>query len=429
MRRLILFLVVLLVATACGGTGGADTDPAGGDRAEESAGVDASETLDSVEVAEAIAAKLGAEAGFAAVVLALDAGYSLQQIVDAGLEGTLQASGVIEGVSPESPPFGLIEARVENSGALVVTGTGVSGAALAIAGDIADRLAQADEPGISIDDFRERLTVSTESVLEREERLKTPLFFISIVLELAAVGYSIPQIVEAVVSGGSPWPGEAPELFSSAGTPCWALRSSDGTVVKPESEPVGESSGWFQHAPRCNASILGGSVVFHDPAGEHDPGQEAAGAETTTNLQEGAEADDSSTAPPGLYVGTFTDIETLENAFKPGAGPESVTCTHTGNAELTIFPDGRVTAKITYTDGFNFTAQTCTALPEPLVFEPRAWVEGGVVRVGMCDVANPVEVRYDGERLAGSGTCGPTGQPIRYTHEVELDLSLTEPTP
>ncbi len=63
-----------------------------------------------MEVAEAIVAKLGDEAGFAAVVLAFDAGYSLDQVIEAGLAGTLEESGTIEGVAPEGPPFGLIEA-------------------------------------------------------------------------------------------------------------------------------------------------------------------------------------------------------------------------------------------------------------------------------------------------------------------------------
>ncbi len=205
MRRLVLSVAVLLVAAACGGGGGADEDTLPGGTVEEAAGPDPSELIDPVEVAEAIVAELGDEAGFAAVVLAFDAGYSLTQVIEAGLAGTLEASGTIRGELPTGPPYGLIEAPTA-AGALFQRQDHVPTAVLALAGDVTFQYAQSGEQ-VPLDELlnaAQKKQGTREEAEEEAEQLGVDgLAAIKILLRLVDLGYSLEQvIVDGFLAGG-----------------------------------------------------------------------------------------------------------------------------------------------------------------------------------------------------------------------------------
>ncbi|MEM1332594.1 MAG: hypothetical protein AAGG08_03965 [Actinomycetota bacterium] len=70
---------------------------------------------DLVQSADRIVGTLGDAGGFAAVLRALDLGYSVDQIIEAGTAADLQADGSMPGRSPALPASGLFPDGVQSS--------------------------------------------------------------------------------------------------------------------------------------------------------------------------------------------------------------------------------------------------------------------------------------------------------------------------
>ncbi len=146
-------------------------------------------------VVDAILVSLGDEAGSIATLLALDRGYSLRQVVRAGLSDRLQASGEIStnaGVAevPENPAFGLFAAEASSA-------------------------AQASESPvpISVRDVHRVLTGPREAVL-------------ALIFLLVSEGYDVEQISGLVL-------GVYELVLTGENRDEAVLLDTDGTVVYP----------------------------------------------------------------------------------------------------------------------------------------------------------------------------------------------------
>jgi len=112
---------VLLVATGCGGASDSDsetTESATSDSAtRESATPPSNGAVITSDVVAAASNRIGdhhgERLGFAVTVVALDSGYSIEQIVESP---TPNADGSIEGVQPAGPPLGVLSAPAAPGG-------------------------------------------------------------------------------------------------------------------------------------------------------------------------------------------------------------------------------------------------------------------------------------------------------------------------
>jgi len=133
-------------------------------------------------VVNAIMASFSGEQGFDAVVLAMDNGYSLRQIADAAMSGRLLANGDISDSSggveaPENPPYGLI-----------LDSTAQTGKARAI-------------QFLTLEEMRAWAREVALSDPSYEEAILTRIMT-TIVIGLTESGYSFPEAVLAVQTGG-----------------------------------------------------------------------------------------------------------------------------------------------------------------------------------------------------------------------------------
>jgi len=96
---LVILVVLVLLATACGSSD---------ETAAEDTGT-ASSSTQTAEQAQALINELGSdEAAADALIIAMERGYSAQQILDALDDGELAADGTIPGQDPASPELGLV---------------------------------------------------------------------------------------------------------------------------------------------------------------------------------------------------------------------------------------------------------------------------------------------------------------------------------
>lgn len=109
---------VLLVGTGCGGASESESsepatsESAAGSDASPSSGADITSDIVAV-TSNRIGDQHGERLGFAVTAVALDSGYSLEQLVESP---TPSADGSIEGVQPAGPPLGVLSAPAEPSG-------------------------------------------------------------------------------------------------------------------------------------------------------------------------------------------------------------------------------------------------------------------------------------------------------------------------
>jgi hypothetical protein len=291
-RRLAIVMAVLAVgAGACGG-GAFDGATSEGTLGAEETAADVASGMMPTHVAEEIVAALGPDRGFAAVLYAFDAGYSVTQIAAAGLAGTLGADGEIAGVDPLGSEFGLVAAP-ETGNALpaevnaLPVARSVPAKVLAAGeertpeeawGEFNLKLAEAASIdllgaglGLSGDvDYADVFPAPSPATVEAAEVM------ISVLLKLMDVGYTFDQafsgflfgewqMAVAVDTTGESFTGV--EMGGNPVTACLVLRDDAGSAVRPE----GTGTGVFFGSDTCRNALRDGTVSFAD---EPQPGSE-----------------------------------------------------------------------------------------------------------------------------------------------------------
>ena len=210
LKLTVMAVTMTLVASACGG--GSDTGnnavvsapDATFEQATPAASADelveegplAFADLDETSraAADALTTAYGDEAAFVAVAFGLERGYDANQVIDAALSSNLGADGRItidgEDVVPSGAPVGR----------LVLPDDGVGGQGFARAGAVEDPRIVA-QSGNRIEGLTLRdAMISVAAVAEVGDELNSPgKMLVALITGLAAAGYSLDQIVDALV--------------------------------------------------------------------------------------------------------------------------------------------------------------------------------------------------------------------------------------
>jgi hypothetical protein len=191
---------------------------------------------------------------FYVVAWSLDAGYSADQIIDAAPHGMIQADGTItdtEGapVEPVREPEGLlvaVEVGASGMGVLAAAAGSVGGLARRLLVDDKPRDAQVSGRGLlsevfdrGLDAFHKK-QAELQAQAEEDAAARAELEALALeqvfwitrgTLELAARGYSAPQIIEAILL--DQWAG-----LPGPSSDCWYFLSASGVQVIPDYAPV-----------------------------------------------------------------------------------------------------------------------------------------------------------------------------------------------
>ncbi len=317
-RARLLLVAGLLVGTTACGSGSSDgngssiaTGPSDAVAEQEAS----SSSPTPIAVADAIIARHGPVAGFAATLYALDAGYSTDQLTTAALNGMLDADGSITGVEPIGPDHGLIAAPVESirrSGEtppstaedvyrqidhkLTTLATiRLLGAPLGVADDISYEDVFPSEPELS------------------EAAKDAAAAQIGVLVSLIDVGYTFDQVVNGFVFGeiqaaigvdrsretGTGW-----SLDGGAVAACFTLRDSTGGVIVPD----GQGANRLLMSATCGRAIRAGTISFDGLDGLRRDAAEN-GSDDTTRATEPVENGEEDPAATHALSATFTDTE------------------------------------------------------------------------------------------------------------------------
>ena len=260
-----LLVVAALGAASCGG---GDSAPLTGATTDSTASsIDSPVVNDAGVIADELTSGIleavGVDSAFAAVLYALDAGYSVGQLADAARDGTITPTGTIDGIEPAGPPLGLITPPAGP--------TGFAWRALA-------RPATPDETGgprtpeqvqAAID--RKLLTAVTRQALEEPWMLipetdvadefpagpnpsvEATKVMITAIVSLIDVGYSFDQALNGWLFGE--WDvgmGVLPDGTVLNG--CIGIRAPDGSLVRPAAAMVNGMRLGDDPALRCGAA-------------------------------------------------------------------------------------------------------------------------------------------------------------------------------
>jgi|GEM_PF-3617391 len=239
MRRMAVPAAVVALATAaCGGGASVFTV------SSEAAGGPVRLSAEAIEVAGAVADSLGPEPGLLAVGYALDRGYTSAQIASGAQAGQLSAGGVIAGVDPALPPWGIFAALPTRSaapsrdGEAAAAGSGgAARAALHSPGSITgeELLRQAAlEFGLATGESGG--TISVERPGGRAEDLPWAVFMTGLIVDLAEVGYTAEQILLGIVLTEVRLE-TMPSGIGPVG--CWLLREAGGRLIPPDGPRLG----------------------------------------------------------------------------------------------------------------------------------------------------------------------------------------------
>jgi len=335
--RFVLVAGLFVGAAACGGgSDGGDSridETVPGEQVTEQEAASSSPTP--IVVGNAIVDLHGPDAGVAATLYALDAGYSVAQLTVAALDGTLGADGSITGVGPLEGGQGVITAPVEGirrstdapersaeevqreiERKLTTLETiQLLGAPLGVGGDIA------------YDDvFPSGSSTSDASEPELDPAAKeAAAATIGVMVSLVDVGYSLDQVVngfifgEAAVAIGVDRSGEEnPNSFSIDGAPvapCFTLRDATGQVIMP----AGTGTNMLLASTTCGRAIRAGTISF-DGIDRLRNGSEVSTTSTASSAD--VEVDGGSEQAQGIdgrYVGSLDnpgsiyDVEVGDN--------------------------------------------------------------------------------------------------------------------
>ena len=295
MRGLVVVvIVVMLVAAGCSGSGG---DVSGGAVDDGVATVDLSIVVDAATVSaiDSCVEALGPEDAFRGVLFALDNGYDVGQVTAGMGDGTLDGDGVIRGVEPAGAMVGIIDRSGPSARGAIVLAAGpviVAGERNVTAEEFKLGLAQALSAVFSVMERRgERGEAAQETLVSAESRA-----MIGTMVGLVSAGYTLDQVVEAVVFGEGAIPIPVPGKRL-----CLVIHDARGESVLPINDPVdGLCSDFYDAMRRAKADN-----------------------DTTTTTTEPA-------ATTGTIIGVVLDIETAGGV--PGA---TVTVTPDGSATVT----------------------------------------------------------------------------------------------
>lgn len=438
----VLFICLLLVTSCGGGT----TTTTSNDSADAptttatSAPVTAS-TADPVQddygmselvlaVSDSLVTALGVEEATAAVVLALDSGYSFEQLTAAATAGTLSTDGTISGVDPAHDTYGLI--ANEGPPAADVSATAEHQVVPAIL--LTRAIAAADSDLVPQNDFIRDLNdrandffAPREAERRQEERGR---FVIAMLYHLSSLGYSFEQIVDGIVFGEIHWlrPTQ-PGTDGQDVQPCIALSrigSNDSLVaIAPALRPAkGLSEGCQALSDEFDKGSDADLVVSLEKPPENWFSATVATTTTTTQPE------------PLPFPWTFSGPVTSKNTIGAPTPFEysytyeaTVTLLEDGTLEYTILlPAGREGLTVDCTSG---TSYVSTDFPEG----GGSWQgdhENGKFKVNFTDTlvqegtytmeALSFEVRRESDFAACDGTVGVTSMRVE-----EANLPRTAP--
>lgn len=225
---------------------------------EQAAETDASQ----IEAAKtALSERYDGETAFIAVAAAMERGYTFEQISAASIAGRLDTNGTILAddntiVTPDGPPAGVLDLSTLESG--LSNGRPLRPAAKPF---VQSGRISATELLRGL----EGLSASSETVANEDDEFR----FVVALLAFNASGYSLDQIVEAIVLGY-----RVGYLFK-----CGLLVDLDGKPVKANQSNDDESG--------CYQFLFGRRGVTVDPDSEPVAGEESEAADEEENLEEG----------------------------------------------------------------------------------------------------------------------------------------------
>jgi len=237
-------------AVACGGSDDDAADTETESVAVEEIAVSVLADPEVIGLVEVIAGDVGDDMVFEAVALALDRGYSVEQLSEVGGTGAVSADGVIVGVDPVGESFGVL--LVDDA----VASFGRTADATVPVEDLAEAIAPVH------DDFNWRVDL--------DEDLQNNVVLAGVLVTLVEMGYSFDQVVEGVVFGELSVR-YATELKSYTtgselvGIGCVTLADGTGSVVVPSRDPV---PGTVTNAYRCGQAARNGQLLTTEEAAD-----------------------------------------------------------------------------------------------------------------------------------------------------------------
>jgi hypothetical protein len=386
---------LVLVVSACG-AGGGDNPFAG-----------ASEPIDPTVAgaADVLVERWGAEGAFFVTLVAFDLGYSAEQVI-AGVAG-MGADGTIPDVDPAGPPLGMLsETGLDGQGPPSAAPVITAPVAVGVVAYGPDDATPQDTYVVDVGSWASELWEAGQ------DSLRTELTMTDVVLGLAAQGYSLDQIVEALVAGE--W-----ELLTAGDNACFIIIDAAGPWVAPDADPI---------------AGLNASCAVVSESGPPDVVDEGSDDPTTEGSTDGTR----------VYRGTAEFVMVAgdpQNLY-----PENE-CTVAAPAEMEVLSDGTLTLSITWTawpyQGFESTQDPprtgCRPYPE---IHPNTGDSYTSVKVGIwsgsqfgASVADPVHARsssspnFDGEFVGDSAVALVElefeGVGVRYVRVLmDLDLDL-----
>jgi hypothetical protein len=376
MRTILLVVVVVsLIGGGCGSSGGGDeaavtasvpetAESTAVGQPEGNAGATQHATV--WEVADAVIATHGPDAGFEAVLYALDRGYSSEQIAAAG--AAIAVDGSIAGVEPDHPPFGRVvpyedEGTAWSPGLLLA----IHHAAWILAADD-DQVAPAEVKAAMLGDLgADEAKIKALAMIFAEMGLRDGLTaahfdptaqspaveldadqakaIVGILILLVDIGYSFDDALVAALT--EEWHAvvgvdETVDTASRSGfvdlgghpaTMCPVLRDSSGTVIEPTSPgPL-----TFAASKLCSWAIAAGTIYDPEEVGGSTEEPTAEAADDEPVAQEAPQ--------PRIYRG-----EGLYRNTNYTSGDDlTIVCERYGDMELRLDLDG--TATFTYFTG------------------------------------------------------------------------------
>lgn len=302
MRRAIaVTLVALMTAVACGGGKTVDvtvTEPVDVADSAEVRGLSPADLSAASRAADLMIVQMGDEtAALAAALLAADRGYGVAQIVDAGTAGRMAANGVLSATdgSPLVPEFEAPALLVDD-----LTGTGDG------------------PPGFRAQPQRKTLSQVMDSMNESLGDARGSLVSLLILL---ANGYSLDQVLLAVLSDGS----VGPQGQLLDGSDAFIRPARDQNIVW--AEVLDDRIPLPDSVPAAGAEVDFDAVVDEatEPADDREPSY--------------AELID-------MAVGQYVVGPELANDLWSRA--DDVSAVHVGTGVMVVSPDGTVSGELAY---------------------------------------------------------------------------------